>query len=248
MYAYRSVWNVPQRKNDVWIPATDARISIYDPDDENFLADEIETSENFELPSSKWGNLAHKLMEKVDFDATEEQIQTTVEGLVDENIRDRVNITRLTEMAVKTIKLPIFQSLKSIKKEYRLIGKIGDSKETVLGTLDFLAEKDGKTLVIDYKSGKVYDDETQQKARSYSAQLSVYAPLDKIETWIIFLHLAKPEKVDLTEEDYDMTLEVLKGLSESSRKNVFKEDPSENTCRWCDYRDICGFAWPPPKQ
>lgn len=253
MYAYRSVWNVPQRKNDEWIPASDAGTSIYDPGDENFLTEEIEASENFELPSSEWGNLAHKLMEKVEFDATEDQIRTTVEGLVDENNRDRVDISRLTEMAVKTLKLPIFQSLKSFKKEYRLIGKIGDSKEAVLGTLDLLAEKDGKILVIDYKSGKIKDDETQQKARSYSAQLSVYAhlvsaykniPLDKIETWIIFLHLAKPEKVDLSEEDYERTLEVLKGLSDSSRKNVFKEDSRETTCGWCDYRDICGFAWP----
>ena len=256
MYAYRSVWNVPQIKHDGWIPATDEDF-IDDPGDENFLAEENETSENFELPSSEWGNLAHKLMEKVDFDATEDRIRTTVEGLVDENNRDRVNISRLAEMAVKTLKLPIFQSFESFKKEYRLIGKIGDSKETVLGTLDLLLEKDGKLLVIDYKSGKVKEDETPEKARSYSAQLSVYAhlvsaykniPLDKIETWIIFLHLAKPEKVDLSEEDYEGTLEVLKDLTESSRKNVFKEDPNESNCRWCDYRDICGSAWSASKQ
>ena len=251
MYAYRSVWNVPAMPRSDKVMETPQKQPSRDPDDEEVHSDETEPSENFELPSSDWGNLAHKLLEEIEFDASEDQIREKARNLLElNNLEPDKFVDRLSEMIIKTLRLEVFQSLKNarIHREFKLLGKIDGSDEIVLGIMDLFAEFDDRVLIIDYKSGAVDPDKTADRAGRYSHQLATYAhlasaykniPLDKIETRIIFLQPAKPEIVKLSKDILEKPINVLNQLTEFSNVGKFKSAPDEKTCSWCDYKDIC---------
>ncbi|MCX6647154.1 MAG: UvrD-helicase domain-containing protein [bacterium] len=255
MYAYRSVWNVPPKPDQNKLDKFEISQPSVGMDDEEFLVDDVEPVENFELPSSEWGNLAHKLLEMTDFDASPDDIKKNAVDLLLKNDLDPDKYgAQLTELVVNSLQLPLFINRKNwleVHREFRLMGKVGDAEDIVLGIIDLFAEVDGGLLIIDYKSGKVDPDFADEKARSYSPQLAIYAhlasaykniPYDKIDTRVIFLQPAKEVSVPLSKDDLARPIQVLKQLSESSAANDFPVKPDENKCGWCDYSDICKFS------
>jgi CRISPR/Cas system-associated exonuclease Cas4 (RecB family) len=255
MYAYRSVWHVPPAKNGLGILDYPDLRPQPESDDEDFLQEGVEQSENFELPVSEWGNLAHMLLEMTSFDSSEKEIEGKAEKLLAMHDLDPGNyLQRLKAMISETYRLPIFNVLKTAKeihKELRLLGKFRDTDDIVLGIIDLFAEVDDRLIIIDFKSGRVDKQSADDKARRlYSLQLATYAhlaseykniPLDKIDTMIIFLQPPVESILSLSKENLANPLNVLRTLNKCSSENDFPPDPGTEKCGWCDYRDICRY-------
>jgi ATP-dependent exoDNAse (exonuclease V) beta subunit len=244
MYAYRSVWGAPAR-NQPSFPSL--------PDDEA----DSPPSETFEMPASEWGSLAHRVMEQVPFDADPETVRTLVSSVFrNEGYSDPSRLPKafspdhLSNLVIETLRLDIMDRLRKCvdtKRELRLLGRLDDIDDVVMGVLDVLAICDGKLVVIDYKSGHVDQTTVGDRVRDYSTQLALYAilaagrlsvsPTD-VEAHIIFLDPPTDCPLHLTESSISSALDIIHKLSLGD----FTSDPSPQKCRWCDYHDICRDA------
>ncbi len=251
MYAYRALWHVPQNMGlEGLAKRREARA-------EGEVLDEVDSvsTEVLELPASRWGSIAHNLMERVAFDDKPEVVTEKAVGMLNEFGLDvDKHVDELTGLIVNTLQLEIIQDLKScgdVRREFRLMGMVPGTEEVLLGTIDLLADCDGKLILIDYKSGKV-DPATpgkfEKRADRYRLQIALYAQLvamhkgvkaEDVESHIIFLDPAYDHLMKISTSDLSDALDVVKRLSDASERKDFEATPSEQVCRWCDYNDIC---------
>ncbi len=253
MYAYRTLWNVPRCMGiEKFLP----QISSFEQSDEEDAPDhDIDHAETFELPASEWGTLAHKLMELIPFDATSDMIREKAVSLLEGSGLDAEKYAdKLTRMISETLKLPIFDLLKkcTAKREFRLMGRIAETDEVILGTIDLHAECDDRLIVIDYKSGAVDPDRAESHSKYYSLQLALYAhlasgrrmiPAESVEAHIIYLDPGLDVPVPVTDSTLKNAIDAVHALSTASSKNDFPATPDEKICAWCDYRDICPSSY-----
>ncbi|MFH1675540.1 MAG: UvrD-helicase domain-containing protein, partial [bacterium] len=247
MYAYRVLWNVPPRPSFVQpIPESDIDS---DPDDEPH-EDGIPQRETIEFPASTWGTLCHRVLERVDFNASYDEIRKAageiLAGSANEKTRDK-----LTKLISNSLKLEIFNRVRKsddIRREFRLLGMIDGTDEVLLGIIDLYAIADGRPIIIDYKSGKISDEKIKSRVEEYSPQLVLYAHLIggytgvnpcEVDARIVFLDPPVEAPIDLSGEVLSQTLDIVRKLTEFSKKNNFTPTPSPEKCLRCDWRDIC---------
>ena len=258
MFAYRSVWAVPQLKRA--LSTAPAISGLGSADDELSGDDEVGPSENFEMPATEWGDLAHAVMQQVPFDASRGQINALVAQAFEErglSGADREHSPdRLAEMVEKALKLRVMGRINTcgqdhIWREFRLLGKPETIDEVLVGTLDVLALCDGRPVVIDYKSGRVKKEEVDSRAKDYEIQLALYAVLasgryglrpQDVEVHILFLEPSEDVRVEIGDSNINRALDAVRKLSERSRERNFTADPSPEKCSRCDYRDICRYS------
>ena len=101
------------------------------------------------------------------------------------------------------------------------------------GILDVLANVDGKIIIIDHKTGRIYDHHEEQGS-VYACLVAANNEADNyhVEFWYI----------DHGEiRDYDYSAEEIPAIQESWTERVnrmftakrFPETPSEMACKWC---------------
>ena len=249
MYAYRAVWGASASKIKMHLHEEPL------PDEPDL---ETPETESFEMPASVWGSLAHRVMEQVSFDASDDQVRELVssvfsrEGYTDKSFTKNFSPDRLTDLIIQTLHLPLITRLQkcapeNVNREFRLIGRIDDLDEVVMGILDVLAVCDNKLIVIDYKSGNVANVDPTARAADYSTQLALYSILaadrfgksvDEVEAHIVFLDPPKDVPVPFDKSGAD----TVRNLSTRSEIGDFTADPSPKKCAWCDYRDICRYV------
>ncbi len=258
MYAYRALWRVPQRSRIDKFLARE--VSPPRSEDEPASEHETESHETFELPASEWGTLAHELMEKVDLDADIAHVAGAAVSLLREKgLENSATAKALSDMVHRTMQLPIFDRIRTceegrMRREFRVLGTIGDTGVSALGTIDLCCEFKDRIMVVDYKSGQIENpgpDLLAKRAAGYATQLAIYAHLvagrkltdaRDVEAHIIFLDPAHDQEVALSADTLNGAIEQVRRLEAASRENTFPETPSVDTCRWCDYRDICRSA------
>jgi len=240
MYAYRAIWNVPS-------------IDIAPVQRED---DEVRESK-IELPASEWGTFLHRIMEKVSYNASDCEIAEIVSITLSEYVDLSPELrSSAFDIVKKTLALSIFDTIRNcpgdkIRREFRLLGKIDNAGPAILGTIDLLAECPDKIILVDYKSGKVSRGEVEKTADRYKIQLGLYSLLaasrtganpESIEPLIIFISEGLDIPIKYSKGDFVAVRDTLNKLVERSRANQFDATPSEITCRWCDYKNICIFS------
>jgi len=120
----------------------------------------------------------------------------------------------------------------------------------VSGRWDRVDRHGEETVIIDYKSSEVHDQQTADRKTRESLQLLVYAL-----AWRT-LHGVMPARVELrfletdmtgrarfTEEDLERGKALLKRAAYGIRAQDFHAEPQEFACRWCAFQSICPSAF-----
>jgi ATP-dependent helicase/nuclease subunit A len=265
MYEYRFVWQVPDRRE--FGRVREARQATVG--EERGAEPEAEPVgvEQFELPASAWGTLCHELMQSIGLSAGRDEIRAAAievcrdsaldpespltEALAQGRPAGETFADRLTALAESALRLPLFERLRScteIRREYRLMGKLGSSDEVVLGVIDLLASCDGRPIVVDYKSGHIEKDAIDERVKSYELQVAIYAHLaaahagvkaSDVEAHIVFLDPSVDVNVGLDDDKLNYVVRVVDMLSEASLKNDFASVPLAERCVRCDFGDLC---------
>jgi len=119
----------------------------------------------------------------------------------------------------------------------------------VQGRYDLVVEREGRTTILDFKTGAVDDPEEARLRAKESLQLDVYA-LAHLETagrlpdWVElrFLESGLSGGKRPTPEDAARTEQVIRDLSAEIRARRFEARPSYMACGQCAFRDICPFT------
>ncbi len=137
-----------------------------------------------------------------------------------------------------------------IEKEFKfLLGK-----NRISGRWDRVDIREGKTIIIDFKSSEVTEQDKADKKADKNLQLSIYAlaskyVLGKIPDWLglYFLESGLIGKCTKTEQDLEETINKINQAAEGIRKRDYHPDPKYNDCSYCAYNTICPAAETKPK-
>jgi DNA helicase-2/ATP-dependent DNA helicase PcrA len=120
--------------------------------------------------------------------------------------------------------------------------------DIVTGFLDRVDEREGETVIIDYKSSAVRDQKAADKGARESQQLALYALAyrrsagrlpDRVELHfltsggVIVGHAVKKEK------DLDQAVDRIREAAIGIRGGLFQATPSQWVCDFCAFRTIC---------
>ncbi len=132
----------------------------------------------------------------------------------------------------------------SVEKRFRF--QLGD--DIVTGIMDRMDEREGETVIIDYKSSSVREQKAADKEARESQQLALYALAyresigrlpDRVE-----LHFLTPGGVVVgqavkREKDLDQAAERARTAATGIRGGLFQATPSQWVCSFCAFRTIC---------
>ncbi|MCL5773793.1 MAG: ATP-dependent helicase [Firmicutes bacterium] len=116
----------------------------------------------------------------------------------------------------------------------------------IIGRWDRIDERDGKVLIIDYKSSDVRTAREANKKTKESLQLSIYAlaykkitgkVVDRVE--LHFLESGVAGKAIKTEKDLAESEEKIRFAASGIRARKYQAQPVFNACPYCPYREIC---------
>lgn len=97
---------------------------------------------------------------------------------------------------------------------------------------------DGGFAVVDYKTGRVYEDKHEQQAATYA--LVAYRQTGMIPA-VRFLYLDSNDVIEhkFTPEQLDVMEEIINDDLEAIDAELdFPASPDDH-CKWCDYRQMC---------
>lgn len=128
--------------------------------------------------------------------------------------------------------------------------RLEDAASRLFGTPDRVEEVNGRLRVVDLKSGVGQGDVTDSQLR----QLLVYAwlvkgNLGRLPDDVVVLDIKGQQKVmvvDASAVDAVVSLSaaVVDGFNQSLASATGAEArPSPQTCRWCEFRVVCGDYW-----
>lgn len=114
--------------------------------------------------------------------------------------------------------------------------------------MDRVDEREGETVIIDYKSSSVRDQKAADKEARESQQLALYALAyqesigrlpDRVE-----LHFLTPDGVIVgqavkREKDLDRAADRVREAATGIRGGLFQATPSQWVCSFCAFRAIC---------
>jgi len=124
----------------------------------------------------------------------------------------------------------------------------------LIGRIDFIRYTDSGMEIIDYKSGHVMQQgeiggNTQQLLNGYKRQMLLYAALvhENEGQWPITLIIESlidgSHMIDYTpiasEKTVEEALLLLDLYNEQAATNEINGSPSEDNCRWCQYKALC---------
>jgi DNA helicase-2/ATP-dependent DNA helicase PcrA len=128
----------------------------------------------------------------------------------------------------------------ALEKSFRLY--LGDTKFT--GKIDRIDLVDGGVEIIDYKTGQPKD-----KYGDFDDQLNFYAfgaevafKLHPVRLTYYFLESGEKKSFDANPATYETTKVKVLETSAGIKKGDFTATPGMH-CNWCDYRDICPYAY-----
>ena len=116
----------------------------------------------------------------------------------------------------------------------------------VQGRYDLVVEREGRTTILDFKTGAVDDPEEATRRAKESLQLDVYAlahlrtagrPPDRVELRFLESGLTGGKRPTL--EEAARTEEVVREVATLVRQRRFEARPSYMACGQCAFRDIC---------
>ncbi len=151
------------------------------------------------------------------------------------------NIKRFYEQEEEAGIVPVF-----IEKDFQF--KIND-RVSVRGRWDRIDEREGKRVILDYKTSEVQDEEKAKKKISsadISRQLTLYAlahemcfdmPVESVGVYFFESGITAVKKLrkDTTEKFKEKILETASDIMEGK----FAPSPSSFTCSQCAFFDIC---------
>lgn len=132
----------------------------------------------------------------------------------------------------------------AVEKRFRF--EVGN--DNVTGFLDRVDEREGETVIIDYKSSSVRDHKAADKEARESRQLALYALAhresvgqlpDRVE-----LHFLTPSGVIVgqavkKDKDLQQAADRVREAATGIRAGLFQATPSQWDCSFCAFRTIC---------
>lgn len=131
----------------------------------------------------------------------------------------------------------------SVEKLFNL--KIKDY--SIIGVIDRIDRlPDGSIVLIDYKTGEAKEEATissENKMQLLIYQIAAEEVMKEKVNKLIFYYIDNNSKLEFLGEEKDkdkVKQEIIKRI-ESIRASDFAATPSQHTCSWCDFRNICDF-------
>ncbi|MFA6537656.1 MAG: ATP-dependent DNA helicase, partial [Patescibacteria group bacterium] len=112
------------------------------------------------------------------------------------------------------------------------------------GRIDRLDEKDGLFEIIDYKTGRPKEKLTaEDKRQLVFYQLVAEEVLQVQLKGLSYYYLENGTKMEFlaTKKDKEKLIETVNENIEQIKNNQFSPKPSEFSCGFCDYKNICEF-------
>jgi DNA helicase-2/ATP-dependent DNA helicase PcrA len=146
-------------------------------------------------------------------------------------------LTEYFRLRNQRVKLPVLQ----VEQDF----KVKIAGVMVRGRMDRVDDSAGHRRIVDFKTGKAYDQDKADK----SMQLGIYA-LAAREIWgaapqeLVIYNLEDNSEVVSTRAAGDLAeleekvQEIAAGIRASLAAGVFAADPGFH-CRWCDFRNVC---------
>lgn len=151
-----------------------------------------------------------------------------------------------------------------LKNSDKWVIEPGDFGETRVNGLkaylkvDFLFPKDGKLVVLDWKTGKKDLDKHENQLIGYvyyaMMKFGFYPHTDKVDAYIIYLG-EEYDEIKAAINEYDISRFEDKAMEETKEmyayckdaeqnipldKAEFKMTDNMNICRFCNYKELCG--------
>jgi CRISPR/Cas system-associated exonuclease Cas4 (RecB family) len=151
-------------------------------------------------------------------------------------------------------------SQKFTKNKFFTEKRLENSDKSIIGFVDLIIENDLGTTILDFKSGKVYENEIEESGvaeqlikKEYEVQLKLYAHLyylmtNKYPNALFIITLSndyievKFKNIDC-ENIYLEALNFLTTINSFIAKNEINAiaNPSVLNCKYCSYRPACKF-------
>ena len=133
----------------------------------------------------------------------------------------------------------------SVERSFRI--PVGPN--TVTGRWDRLDEREGRSVIIDYKSSAVQDQKKADREAGISLQLSIYAlaydaangrPPDEVQ--LHFLDSGLVGRSTRDQADLEKTRKTVLTVGEGIRAANFEPTPTYLACQYCAYRQVCPYT------
>ena len=230
--------------------------------------------------NAHFGSISHKMIELISKGVILDD-QTFLEnwhGLVtkkEEELKQKglSNITPLkyyvTDFALKKNQIKNILNKKKDKinkfpkassSKYFAEFRLENTDKTVIGVADLIIENDFGSIILDFKTGKIYSDQIDESnveeqiiKKEYEIQLKLYAHLyylknNKYPTSLYLVTLSNDfVEVKFSKLECEKTyLDALSFISETNsfiEKSEFNEiaKPSSENCKYCSYRPACNY-------
>jgi DNA helicase II / ATP-dependent DNA helicase PcrA len=117
------------------------------------------------------------------------------------------------------------------------------------GRWDRVDERDGKVVIVDFKSSEVYQQEAADKRAADSLQLAIYAMayLKAFEVMpaaseLRFLESGLTGRAEVSEKRLSKTAEQILKAAAGIRMRGYGAKPSYQSCRFCAFAEVCPSA------
>lgn len=130
-----------------------------------------------------------------------------------------------------------------LEKPFNL--KVGDV--TLRGAIDRVDQMlDGTVRIVDYKTGTPKTEDGikfEDKQQLLIYQIASLEVLGKKPSSLVFAYLKDGSKVEFigNDKELDKIRDYVSKSVENIKTGDFAPTPSEHTCKFCDFRDICEF-------
>jgi ATP-dependent exoDNAse (exonuclease V) beta subunit len=199
------------------------------------------------MSSLEKGNLAHGMLENLDFEACREDLLTSCRrsaGILaaDPDSRD---VAEVIENVLVLAESTLIREIagKKIWREYPFVLRVkGDATCYIKGAMDLVAEGDDAVTVYDYKYMKKEDADLEGyrfQVRTYMMALAAGYPGKSIRGKLLFLRGGEEESVDC---DFKVFENRVRGIMDSARLMSSEEDFSRKescTDTRCPFRHRC---------
>jgi DNA helicase II / ATP-dependent DNA helicase PcrA len=117
------------------------------------------------------------------------------------------------------------------------------------GRWDRVDEREGRVVIVDFKSSEVYQQEAADKRAAESLQLAIYAmafqrafdrPVESTE--LRFLESGLVGRAAVTPKRLEKTEEAVRSAADGIRRRDYTAKPSYQDCRYCAYAEVCPSA------
>lgn len=128
----------------------------------------------------------------------------------------------------------------ALEQGFRL--KINSS--TVIGKIDRIDKTGDKVEIIDYKTGKTKGKlKEQEKQQLLIYQIAAEETLGLMPEKLTYYYIDSGERISFigTEEDKEKQKQEMLAIIDKIKKSELEPTPGWQ-CRYCDFKDICGYA------